>query len=91
MRRTGEVEEHLDLSVFGLNSDTKQHVSWVSGDLKLGDTIEIEVVTGEFDPPSHLSEKPTEEDILKQKLENYHRLKVELKAHFDAVNVKYGK
>jgi hypothetical protein len=71
----------LDLSVSGLNSDTKQSANWFIGNLKKGDKIELEVITEGFEVPKTIKKPISEEEIIQKKIRQYNKLKEELKDH----------
>ena len=82
VRRLGEEVEELYMSVGGLLSDTEQHASWYNNyDLKEGDKILFEVISGDFDSPKIMKERMSEEHALANKLKHYYILKEELKEH----------
>lgn len=75
--------EELDLIVTGSDFAADELPNWASEPLKEGDTITIKVTSSDFDPPRSTRPKRTEEEELSSKLQYYHRLKEELKAHLD--------
>jgi hypothetical protein len=54
-------------------------VTWINQDLQVGDQLVIEVIEGEFDPPSSVLEMDSDELVLQEKIKYFHRLKEELK------------
>jgi len=71
----------INLSVSGMNSDEHQYVKWIDEPLKLGDTVSIKIISGEFDTPFSKTERKSEKQILEGKLKQYHKLKEELKEY----------
>lgn len=81
IQRTNAPMEELNLSVSGLNSETKQHASWLHEKLNEGDKITIEVISDDFESPKELRQAISEEDLIQQKVKQYHKLKEELKEY----------
>ncbi len=79
VRRENNNSEELDFSISGLNSDTKQHVTWHKGELEKGDKVSLEVILDNFDLPTSIREPKSEKDIIAQKIKQYNKLKKELK------------
>lgn len=82
--RRNDGSENYNFHVTGMDSDVDDHLDWYETDLKLGDTIEIEVIEGPFDPPSrrHKS-KITPEEKLQNKMEEFQYLKEKLKDYIN--------
>jgi len=83
LRRDRDESEELHISVGGLDIKADQHVDWAREDLKLGDTLSIKVIDGNFDNPVTYAERVSEEEELKRKLDYYYQLKEELKEYLD--------
>lgn len=83
VRRKDDETEVLDLSVGGLNSDSRQHVDWAKKELSEGDKVSIEVISDNFDPPKSIREPDSEKSVIEQKIKYFHRLKEELKDHIN--------
>lgn len=81
VRRGIDPTEELSISISGLNSIEQEQVDWLKADLQLGDTIQITVIDGHFDPPCNTRPGMTEADIVSQKLRYYYALKEELREH----------
>lgn len=81
VRRENLNLEELDFSVSGLNSDTKQHVTWHRGKLEKGDKISLEIISDNFDLPISIREPKSEKDIIAQKIKQYNKLKEDLKEY----------
>ncbi|WP_438978125.1 hypothetical protein [Polaribacter sp.] len=81
VRRENSIPEELDISIAGLNSETKQHVSWHKKQLEVGDRITLEVISDNFDAPTSIREPKSEKDIIARKMKQYNRLKEELKEY----------
>ena len=81
VRRENDDSEHLDISVSGLNSDTKEYADWFKGELHENDKITIEVISDNFDPPTSIRKAKSEKDIIARKIKQYNKLKEELKEH----------
>ena len=79
--RKDSPEEELNIVISGLNSVEDVHVDWLKAELSPGDTIEITVVEGGYDPPRNFTPRITGKDVIAQKLRYYHALKEELKAY----------
>lgn len=84
VKRIGESKEELNLNIGGLNSRTRQQVRWLAEPLKQGDTISVEVIDENYDPPTQITGPDSdqflsEEEILKKKIEYFYQLKQELK------------
>ena len=73
--------EELSLTISGLNSIDDEQVDWLKVELELGDTIQITVIDGGYDPPQDTRPRMTEEHIIANKLRYYHVLKEELKEY----------
>lgn len=80
-RRKNSLAEELNISVSGLDSVDDIHVEWLKAELRPGDTIQITVIAGHYDPPHSIRPRITEKDIIAHKLRYYYALKEELKAH----------
>lgn len=83
VRRENDDREELNLTIGGLNSDTHQSVRWLNGKLEEGDKVSIEVISNNFDKPTTAGKAYSKQDIIKQKLKSYHKLKEELKDYLD--------
>lgn len=83
LRRKRDESEEYSLSVGGLNIETDQSVDWLRQELKLGDKISVEVIDGDFNKPTKVKEAMSKEELLKQKIDYYYRLKEELKGHIE--------
>ena len=83
IRRKDDETEVLDLSVGGLNSDTRQHADWAKSELSAGDKVSIEVISDDFDLPKSIREPVSEKSLIDQKLQYFYRLKEELKDHIN--------
>lgn len=81
VRRENDESEELDISVSGLNSDTKEYASWYKGELNEKDKITIEVISDNFEPPTSIRKAKSEKDIIARKIKQYNKLKEELKEH----------
>ncbi|GGH38120.1 hypothetical protein GCM10007423_31600 [Dyadobacter endophyticus] len=79
--RRDSFEEELDITISGLDSVDDVHVDWLKTELRPGDTIQITVVGGDYDPPRNTRPRITEKDIIVHKLRYYYALKEELKEH----------
>ena len=79
VNRGNDSSDELDISISGLNSETKQHVTWHKEKLKKGDTISLEVITENFDKPTSIREPKPEKEIIARKIKQYKRLQEELK------------
>lgn len=82
--RKNKDKQEVRLNISGLNSDTKEHVKWLpfdSNNLNEGDIVTIKIIKDNFDSPIEISEKKSDEYILKQKIRAYNKLKEELKDH----------
>ena len=84
VRRKNDYSEELNISISGLNSDTHQSAQWFRNKLQEGDKISIEIISDHFDEPSSLKPAYSKQDIIKQKLKSYHKLKAELKDYLEA-------
>jgi len=83
IRRSDESEE-LYIGVSGLDIKADQHVGWIQQeDLKLGDTVSIKVIDVNFDNPVSCTERISEEEDRKRKIDYYYRLKDELKEYLE--------
>ena len=83
LRRDSDESEELKINVSGLDINADQHVDWMREDLKLGDTLSIKVIDDNFDKPVACRERVSEEEIRKDKIDYYYRLKKELKEYLD--------
>ncbi|WP_342087073.1 hypothetical protein [Dyadobacter sp. OTU695] len=81
LRRRDDSAEELNITISGLNSADDLHVDWLTTELRPGDTIQITVVGGDYDPPRNTRPRITEKDIIAHKLRHYNALKEELKEH----------
>ncbi len=81
VRRENNSSEELDISITGLNSETKQYATWHKRELEKGDRITLEVISDNFDSPTSIREPKPEKDIIARKIKQYNRLKEELKEH----------
>lgn len=79
MRRGDNPEEELNITISGLNSIEDVHMEWLNAELRPGDTVQITVVRGNYDPPCNTRPRMTGEDIIAKKLKYYHALREELK------------
>lgn len=80
VNRENDSSQELDISISGLNSETKQHVTWHKENLKKGDTIALEVITdNNFDKLTSISEPQSEKEIIARKMKQLKRLQEELK------------
>lgn len=71
-------------NVGGMDSDEDDHLGWYHTNLKLGDTIEMEVIVGSFDAPTERHKSTTTpEQRLQYKLEEYGYLKEKLKDYIN--------
>ncbi|WP_296635323.1 hypothetical protein [Polaribacter sp.] len=61
----------MDISITGLNSETKQYVTCHKGDLKKGYRIILEVISDSFDAPSSVREPKSEKEIIARKMKQY--------------------
>ncbi|WP_164112383.1 MULTISPECIES: hypothetical protein [Sphingobacterium] len=76
--------EYYNFNVSGLDSDEDDHLGWYNTDVKLGDTIEIELIDSSFDPPIERHKSTTSpEEKLQYKLEEFHYLKEKLKDYIN--------
>jgi len=83
LRRDKDESEELNIDVSGWDIKADQHVNWLREDLKLGDTLFIKVIDDNFDNPVASTERVSEEEIRKRKIEHYYHLKEELKEYLD--------
>ncbi|MCF0073221.1 hypothetical protein LZD49_22265 [Dyadobacter sp. CY261] len=77
-RRKDNPDEELNINIGGYDADADVHFDWLKAELQPGDTIQITVVSGDYDPPSNTRPRITENDIIAQKLKYYNVLKEEL-------------
>ncbi len=77
----GERQEinELTISVGGLKNAVWS--KWVDQDLKVGDKIQIEITSGNFDPPFEKMDIDHQKASLESRLKTYYDLKEELKDH----------
>lgn len=83
VRRENDESEELNISISGLNSDTKERASWFQNKLKEKDKISIEIISDNFDSPTSMKSPLSEKEIITRKLKTYYRLKEELKEHLE--------
>ena len=83
LRRESDESEELNIGVSGWDIKADQHVYWMREDLKLGDTSSIKVIDDNFDDPVACTERVSDEEIRKRKIDHYYRLKEELKEYLD--------
>lgn len=81
LKRKLDNSEALDLKIGGLNSDTDQHMDWLSRDLVLGDEIRLRVIDSNFDKPLSVRKLDMKQIVLENKIRHYYALKEELKDH----------
>jgi hypothetical protein len=81
VRRKNEDFEELNISIGGLNSETKENVNWFKKPLQEGDNISVEIITDNFDAPSIKRKPISKKDALERKLKLFYKLKEELKEH----------
>lgn len=83
LRKENNIQE-IYFNVSGLNSDTGEHVKWLTSEsnlLKENDIITIKIIKDNFDSPKEVSDKKSDEFLLEQKIRTYKKLKEELKDH----------
>lgn len=78
-RRAHDNSESLFLKVSGLNSTTRDELSWINQDLSPGDVISIRITNNKDFSQVTKQLGLTEEDYLQQKLAHYRFLQEELK------------
>ena len=83
LRRENEESEELKIGVSGLDIKADQQVNWMLEELKLGDTLSIKVIDDNFDNPVSCTERVSDEEIRKRKIDHYYLLKEELKEYLD--------
>ena len=82
VKRKDTKEQEIYINISGLNSDTMEHIKWFKTDtLNEHDKITIKIIKDNFNPPNEVSEKKSDEFLLKQKIKTYNKLKEELKDH----------
>ncbi|PQV46849.1 hypothetical protein CLV33_1081 [Jejuia pallidilutea] len=83
IRRENDESEELNISIAGLNSDTKERANWFQSKLNEKDKISIEIISDNFDSPISMRSALSEKDIITRKLKTYHKLKEELKEYLE--------
>ena len=83
LRRDRDESEELNIGVSGWDIKADQHVTWMREDLKLGDILSIKIIDDNFDNPVACTERVSEEEIRKRKIDHYYWLKEELKEYLD--------
>ena len=79
--------ESVSYQLSGLDVDANLHLEWGSKEISLGDRISLEVIESPMEPSeinsvrTAKSESFSDEDLLKQKINQYYSLKAELKEH----------
>jgi hypothetical protein len=83
MMRKKDDRDEVSIRVGGLNAITNSSVTWTDKVLKKGDKISIEIIDGMFDEPTEITIPDTEEFVLQEKINYFHKLKEELKDHLN--------